>query len=70
MEGDLEQEVVRQGFAMLPISFAHATETSTLPPIHRDPFDRMLVAQARVENLQLLTVDRNILRYPANVIEG
>jgi PIN domain nuclease of toxin-antitoxin system len=48
--------------AMLPITFAHTTEVFTLPPIHRDPFDRMLVAQARVENLQLLTSDLMTLR--------
>ena len=70
MDGDLEQEVHAQGFAMLPISFAHAAEILTLPAIHRDPFDRMLVAQARVENLPLLTADPHILNYPANVIEG
>jgi len=70
MDGALEQEVRGQGFAMLPVTFAHAAETLTLPAIHRDPFDRMLVAQARVENLPLLTVDPHILHYPANVIEG
>ncbi|MFV1979942.1 MAG: type II toxin-antitoxin system VapC family toxin [Rhodothermia bacterium] len=70
IEGDLDQEVQDQGFRRLPVTFAHTAEVLTLPPIHRDPFDRMLVAQARVENLQLLTSDPQILRYPANVIEG
>ncbi len=70
IEGDLEQEVQDQGFEMLPVTFAHSAEVLMLPPIHRDPFDRMLVAQARVENLQLLTMDPQILRYPANVLEG
>lgn len=70
MDGDLEKEVRELGFAMLPVTFPHAAETLTLPAIHRDPFDRMLVAQARVENLPLLTVDPHILQYPANVIEG
>ena len=70
VEGDLENEVREQGFALLPITFAHAAEVLKLPPIHRDPFDRMLVAQARVENLQLLTTDPHILRYPANAIAG
>jgi PIN domain nuclease of toxin-antitoxin system len=41
-----------------------------LPAIHRDPFDRLLVAQARVKNLALFTVDAHILQYPANVIAG
>ena len=70
MDGDLEKEVRELGFAMLPVTFPHAAETLTLPAIHRDPFDRMLVAQARVESLPLLTVDPHILQYPANVIEG
>lgn len=69
-EGNLEQEVREQGFEMLPITFAHAEELMGLPAIHRDPFDRMLVAQARVENLQLLTSDPQIFRYPANVIKA
>lgn len=59
-----------EGFAVLPIALQHAEETLTLPDIHRDPFDRMLVAQAPVENVALLTVDRRIVRYPTNVIEG
>jgi len=70
MEGNLEQAVREQGFAMLPVTFPHSSETLTLPAIHRDPFGRMLVAQSRVENLPLLTVDPHILRYPANVIES
>lgn len=70
IDGDLEQAVSDQGFFMLPVTFAHASEIMTLPAIHRDPFDRMLVAQSRIENLPLLTVDPHILQYPANVIEG
>ncbi len=66
--GDLEAVVIEEGFTTLPISFKHATETHSLPPIHSDPFDRMLVAQARVEALHLLTADRRVLKYPANVI--
>ena len=70
IDGNLEQAVHEQGFAVLPVSLPHAAETLMLPTIHRDPFDRMLVAQARVESLPLLTVDPHILQYPANVIEG
>jgi len=66
--GDLEAVVIEEGFTTLPISFKHAAETQSLPPIHSDPFDRMLVAQARVEALHLLTADRRVLKYPANVI--
>jgi PIN domain nuclease of toxin-antitoxin system len=47
----------------LPISFAHAIRASTLPPHHRDPFDRMLVAQAQVEGLVLVSADRQLAAY-------
>jgi PIN domain nuclease of toxin-antitoxin system len=55
---------VRLGFEPLPISFAHAEATTLLPPLHRDPFDRMLVAQARTEGLTLVTHDPAIRTYP------
>ena len=69
MRGQLLTAIEEEGFAVLPITLHHVEETQTLPDIHRDPFDRMLVAQARVENVALLTVDGRIARYPANVIE-
>jgi PIN domain nuclease of toxin-antitoxin system len=69
-EGEFESEIREQGFGLLPITFPHAAEVLALPAIHRDPFARMLVAQARVENLHLLTADPYIPRYPANVIEA
>jgi PIN domain nuclease of toxin-antitoxin system len=55
---------LRLGFEPLPIHFRHAEATSQLPPLHRDPFDRMLVAQARVESLTLVTRDPAIRSYP------
>jgi PIN domain nuclease of toxin-antitoxin system len=55
---------LRLGFEPLPIQFGHAEATSQLPPLHRDPFDRMLVAQARVESLTLVTRDPAIRSYP------
>jgi PIN domain nuclease of toxin-antitoxin system len=48
----------------LAISFEHVTLLRNLPLLHRDPFDRLLLAQAKSENLQLLTHDADILRYP------
>ncbi len=70
LDGDLEQAVGEQGFEMLPISFSHAQELRALPPIHRDPFDRMMIAQARIEQLRLLTVDTKILQYPVSSLAG
>ncbi len=55
--------MVRQGLRPLPISHQHALVVFGLPPHHRDPFDRMLIAQALVENLTLLTADREIKKY-------
>lgn len=68
LDGDLEESAERCGFRLLPVNFAHAAEVRTLPALHRDPFDRMLIAQARVENLPLLTADRRLAAYPANLL--
>jgi PIN domain nuclease of toxin-antitoxin system len=47
----------------LPILFAHALRAGELPPHHHDPFDRLLVAQAQIERLALLTADRELAQY-------
>lgn len=52
------------GFDPLPVSIPHGLAIRDLPPIHRDPFDRLLVAQARHEGLTLVTRDPTIRRYP------
>lgn len=52
-----------QGFAALGISVPHARHAGTLPGVHRDPFDRMLVAQAQLENLTLVSNERLFDRY-------
>ena len=57
------------GITALNVSFLHAARTISLPPIHADPFDRMLVAQAQCESLQLLTHDALIARYGDFVIK-
>ena len=51
------------GFNLLPITGEHAAKTAELPPAHRDPFDRMLVAQASVEPMILLTNDQLLKGY-------
>jgi PIN domain nuclease of toxin-antitoxin system len=51
------------GFLPLGISVEHAEHAGSLPQLHRDPFDRLLVAQAQLEGLVLVTVDEQILRY-------
>jgi PIN domain nuclease of toxin-antitoxin system len=52
-----------QGFELLPVSGEHCQICSNLPLHHRDPFDRMLIAQAKNDGLSLLTRDRAMLRY-------
>lgn len=56
------------GFERLAISFEHAREAGRLPLLHGDPFDRMLVAQARLEGMTLATADRTIQRYDIPVL--
>jgi PIN domain nuclease of toxin-antitoxin system len=56
------------GFALLPIGAEHAIAAGRLPLIHRDPFDRMLVAQARCEDLTLVTRDENCQKYDVSLL--
>ena len=56
------------GFTALPVTFAHAEQLAALPRHHGDPFDRMLIAQAKVEGATLLTHDRTFEPYDVPVI--
>ena len=55
------------GYTELPINSEHAVAVNDLPPRHKDPFDRILVAQARVEGIVLLTVDKAVASYGEGV---
>ncbi len=62
-------ETLRDGpFSLLPVTIRHTEAIPALPHHHRDPFDRMLVAQAQVEGLTLVTSDREIRRYPVSLL--
>ena len=65
---DLESAIWMQGFEPLLLTFNHAEQAGLLPPHHRDPFDRMLIAQARAEGLVLVTRDSNIPRYGVHTL--
>jgi PIN domain nuclease of toxin-antitoxin system len=67
---DLDAALSANAFQELPISIAHATAAGQLPNHHGDPFDRMLVAQAKLENLTLVTRDQNIAKYQIAVIQA
>ncbi len=60
----LDVGAARAGFQELPVTWAHGRAAATLPALHGDPFDRMLVAQAAVEGLVLLTRDPLVAQYP------
>lgn len=63
----LRRGLVENGYVELPITSLHAMATARLPMIHRDPFDRLLVAQAEAEGAMLLTSDGMVARYPGPV---
>lgn len=65
--GLLRRALLDNGYQELPISGAHAAAVSLLPPIHKDPFDRLLVAQASVEGITLLTADTGVAAYPGPI---
>ena len=60
---ELVQVIHEEGFTELPIRLHHGEQAARLPPIHRDPFDRMLVAQAATHNMTIITRDESIARY-------
>jgi PIN domain nuclease of toxin-antitoxin system len=65
---DLETDVARAGFELLPLEARHIVAAEQLPLHHRDPFDRMLIAQALVESATLVTRDPNMSRYQASIM--
>lgn len=64
----LEDALVAQGFESLPVAMLHAYSVESLPRYHRDPFDRMIVAQAHLEGMTIVTSDSEIRRYPVSVL--
>jgi PIN domain nuclease of toxin-antitoxin system len=63
----LRRGLIDNGYRELPILSEHAVAIDALPPIHKDPFDRMLIAQAMVEGITLLTDDATVAQYPGPV---
>lgn len=60
----LPREIVRNNFDLLPISLDHATAVESLPMHHRDPFDRLLITQAMIERLEIVSIDMAFDQYP------
>jgi PIN domain nuclease of toxin-antitoxin system len=65
---DVAARAIEEGFDSLSITLDHAREAGRLPLHHRDPFDRMLVAQARLEGLTLATADATLAEYDVPVL--
>ncbi|WBO24344.1 type II toxin-antitoxin system VapC family toxin [Sphingomonas abietis] len=63
----LRRGLLDNGYEELPITSEHAVSVDGLPPIHRDPFDRLLIAQAMVEGIILLTADEHVGDYPGPI---
>ena len=63
----LRSNLLLNGYHELPITSQHAVAIDQLPDIHKDPFDRLLIAQSMVEGILLLTSDPTVAKYPAPV---
>ena len=63
----LRRGLLENDYTELAVTGAHAVVVDLLPPIHRDPFDRILIAQAQVEGITLLTTDEVVGRYPGPI---
>jgi len=64
----VETQIDQNNMQILPIKLKHIYALNTLPAIHKDPFDRLLIAQAGIESMTLVSVDKNIQQYAIEVI--
>lgn len=64
----LTDQLQRNSFEILPVYLPHAFQVADLPDYHRDPFDRLLIAQALVQNMRIVSGDPQIHRYPVDVV--
>lgn len=69
IEGDLVEEIEANGFTELPITARHAQRAGALPRHHDDPFDRLLIAQAQIDSLRLVTLDAAFRAYDLQRLE-
>ena len=67
---DLHQHIVRSGLRILGLDADHGLRVADFPVHHRDPFDRLLIAQARCEGLTVLTADPRIAQYDVALIDA
>ncbi len=67
--GELYRETVDNGFEIIPILFSHTARVEALHYHHKDPFDRIIIAQAMSDDLAIMTADKNFARYDVTVIQ-
>ena len=65
----LRRGLLDNGYRELPVTASHVLAMRHLPPLHRDPFDRMLLAQAQTEGAVLVTADATVARYPGSIVK-
>lgn len=65
---DITRQLQADGFRIMPISLAHALAAANLPGPHRDPWDRIMIAQAKIEKLHVVTVDKVFSDYAVPVV--
>ena len=64
----LRRGLLSNGYRELPVSGEHAIEVGSLPDVHKDPFDRILIAQSRVEGMRLVTADKLVAQYSGDIL--
>ena len=64
----IPQRLIRDGITPLPVEHHHACHVANLPDLHRDPFDRLLIAQAQIEHLAFITADQKLKDYDVEMI--
>ena len=67
---DLEDQLQQKRFTELPVHLRHVAALARLPPLHRDPFDRMLVAQCLCDDLIVVSQDAHVLAYPVKSLRA
>ena len=68
IDGDLTDDIFTNGFDILPIRWSHASHVAALPDHHRDPFDRMLIAQCQSEGFTLISRDSHMSPYDVELL--
>lgn len=65
---DIVSQQQTNGLRLLPVDLTHVLAVAELPPIHKDPFDRVLIAQANVEGAELVSADQAVRQYAVNIL--